>query len=306
VPDGSVSGTGAHDGRPRGEDRGGRALRVTFFGVRGSCPCSGGQYVRYGGNTACVTVQVGDEPPIVLDLGTGLRPFGHAMEHRYGREHALEVVAFLSHLHWDHIIGLPFCTPLLREGGRMDVFGPPQDDGTLHDVIDRMVRPPFFPVQVHELNGKIEFHEVADDVVGVGSAKVLVRRVPHVGTTLGFRIEAGGSAVAFVSDHQAPDDRDEVADAVLELCDGADLVIHDAQYTEEEYRAKATWGHSTISYAVHVAAAAGARRLALFHHDPMHDDDHVDRLLAQARAEEEAVRLDAVLGAEEGLEIDLG
>jgi phosphoribosyl 1,2-cyclic phosphodiesterase len=262
--------------------------------------------VRYGGNTACVTVEVGDEPPIILDLGTGLRPLGHALEARYGPGNPVEVTAFLTHLHWDHIIGLPFCAPLLREGGRMDVFGPLQEDGSLHEVIDRVVKPPFFPVQVKELQGKIEFYEVTDDVVPVGSAKVLVRRVPHVGTTLGFRIEAGSRSVAFVSDHQAPDDRNEVDPAVLELCDRADLVIHDAQYTEEEYRAKATWGHSTVSYAVHVAAEAGARQLALFHHDPRHTDDDIDRMLAEAQASDEAPRLDGVLAAREGLAIDLG
>jgi phosphoribosyl 1,2-cyclic phosphodiesterase len=274
--------------------------------VRGSCPCAGPQYVRYGGNTACVAVEVGDEPPIILDLGTGLRPLGHALEARYGPLHPVEVTAFLSHLHWDHIIGLPFCTPLLREGGRMDVFGPPQDGGSLHDVIDQVVKPPFFPVQVKELQGKIEFYEVSDDVLPVGSAKVLVRQVPHVGTTLGFRIEAEGRAVAFVSDHQAPDDRNEVDAAVLELCDRADLVIHDAQYTEEEYRAKATWGHSTVAYAVHVAAEAGARQLALFHHDPRHTDDDLDRMLAEAQADLDARRLDGVIAAREGLVIDLG
>ncbi len=139
----------------------------------------------------------------------------------------------------------------------------------------------------------------------MGSAKVTVRRVPHVGTTLGFRIEAGEQSVAFVSDHQAPDDRGEVDPAVLELCDGADLVIHDAQYTEEEYRAKATWGHSTVSYAVHVAARAGARQLALFHHDPRHTDDDIDRMLAEAQATDDARHLDAVIAAREGLAIDL-
>ena len=107
---------------PRPWREGGRPLRVTFFGVRGSCPCSGPQYVRYGGNTACVAVEVGDEPPIVLDLGTGLRPLGHTLEERYGLDRPVEVTAFLSHLHWDHIIGLPFCTPLLprrRSHGRV-------------------------------------------------------------------------------------------------------------------------------------------------------------------------------------------
>jgi phosphoribosyl 1,2-cyclic phosphodiesterase len=273
--------------------------------VRGSCPCAGPQYVRYGGNTACVAVEVGDEPPIILDLGTGLRPLGHALEARYGPLHPVEVTAFLSHLHWDHIIGLPFCTPLLREGGRMDVFGPPQDGGSLHDVIDQVVKPPFFPVQVKELQGKIEFYEVSDDVLPVGSAKVLVRQVPHVGTTLGFRIEAEGRAVAFVSDHQAPDDRNEVDAAVLELCDRADLVIHDAQYTPSEFASKAHWGHCTVEFAVQVAAQSGARRLALFHHDPEHDDAMLDAVAHEADAQARRLGVGEVVVAAEGCKLSL-
>lgn len=261
--------------------------------------------MRYGGNTACVAVEVSGEAPIVLDLGTGLRPLGHAIEERFGTDAPLELTAFLTHLHWDHIIGLPFCRPVLRLGGNMEVFGPPQEGGMLCEVMDKVVVPPYFPVQVGELHGTVTFSEVCDDVVAVGSAKVTVRRVPHVGITLGFRIEAEGSSVAYVSDHQTPDDRSVVADSVLELCDGADLVIHDAQYTEAEFAAKATWGHSTFAYATHVAAEAGARRLVLFHHDPVHTDEDLDRLLEETRQHPEASRLDGIAVAEEGWSVDL-
>ncbi|MHB8681647.1 MAG: MBL fold metallo-hydrolase [Acidimicrobiales bacterium] len=280
-------------------------MRVTFHGVRGSCPCSGPQYVRYGGNTSCVALEVGDEPPIVFDLGTGLRPLGHELEGRFGLDSSISLTAFLTHLHWDHIIGLPFCRPILRFGGHMEVFGPVQREHQLGEVIDQVVVPPFFPVQVKELHGSIEFREIGDDSVAVGSAKVTCRRVPHVGATLGFRVEAEGLSVAFVSDHQQPDDRSKIAEAVLELCDGADLVIHDAQYTEEEFAAKATWGHSTVSYAVHVAAEAGAKELVLFHHDPVHTDDDMDHILDRARAERDASRLDGVIAAAEGLALEL-
>ncbi len=243
-----------------------------------------------------------------MDLGTGLRPLGHELEDRYGVDAPVQLTAFLTHLHWDHIIGLPFCRPLLRLGGHMDVYGPPQDHLPLWEVIDQVVVPPFFPVQVKELHGSIQFHEVGDDSLAVGSAKVLVRRVPHVGVTLGFRIEAGGRSLAFVSDHQAPmdpRDRGYVSEAVLQLCDGADIVVHDAQYTDEEFAKKAHWGHSTIDYAVHVAAEAGARRLVLFHHDPVHTDEEMDRLIDQAADAPGASRLDVVVGATEGMSLDL-
>jgi len=273
--------------------------------VRGSCPCSGAGYLRYGGNTSCVAVSVGAEPPIVLDLGTGLRPLGLDLEARLGTDGPLAMTALLTHLHWDHIIGLPFCTPLLRAGTQIEIYGPRQDGGSLHDVIDRVVIPPFFPVQVKQLHGSIEFREIDDDDFAVGSAKIRVRRVPHIGETLGFRIEADGAAVAFVSDHQAPIGSLAVDPRVLELCDGADLVIHDAQYSDEEFPAKADWGHSTLSYAVHVAAEAGARRLALFHHDPEHTDDVLDRLVDDATGSAGATRLEAVFAAAEGSTVEL-
>jgi phosphoribosyl 1,2-cyclic phosphodiesterase len=262
--------------------------------------------VRYGGNTACVSVEFGDEPPIVIDLGTGLRPFGHDIAARYGPDRPVKVTALLTHLHWDHIIGLPFCTPLLRAGAQIDVYGPHQQGATLHDTLAQVVKPPFFPVQIEDLQGKFVFHDVGDDDFGVGSAKVKVRIVPHVGTTLGFRIDANGHSMAYVSDHQAPDDRGTVDPNVLELCDGVDVLVHDAQYTEEEYQARATWGHSTVSYAVHVAAEAGARQLVMFHHDPQHTDDDIDAFLVRARSDPEARRLDGVIAAFEGLSLDLG
>ena len=193
--------------------------------------------MRYGGNTACVAVEIGDEPPIVIDLGTGLRPFGHDIAARYGPDRPVRVTALLTHLHWDHIIGLPFCTPLLRaRGADGRVRTPSAERPACTTPWPAWCKPPFFPVQrSKDLEGHFVFHEVGDDDFGVGSAKVKVRVVPHVGTTLGFRIDANGHSMAFVSDHQAPDDRSTVDRNVLELCDGVDVLMHDAQYTEEEY-----------------------------------------------------------------------
>jgi ribonuclease BN (tRNA processing enzyme) len=240
-------------------------------------------------------------------LGTGLRPLGLELDASGACDDGVELVAFLSHLHWDHIIGLPFFTTAHNPNTKLEVYGPPQAGGSsLHDVFDRVLHPPFFPINVEELKGTVHFSEAIDDEVTVGRAKVLVRQVPHVGTTLGFRIEADGASVAFVSDHQQPEDRSQVARGVLELCDGADLVIHDSQYTEEEFVVKALWGHSTIAYAVHVAREAGARQLAMFHHDPLHVDDDIDRLLGEARALDEASGLERVLAASEGLTLEVG
>ena len=194
---------------------------------------------------------------------------------------------------------------MLRPGARFDVYGPPQsDEGSLEQAFNELMRPPFFPVTTAELLGDIRFHDVWEADLELDGAKVKVRPVPHVGLTNGYRIEMGGAAVAYLSDHQMPlDGSHAVSDAVLELCDGVDLLIHDAQYTVEEFPAKATWGHCTADYAVHVAKEAGAARLALFHHDPTHDDDFVDSILAHARQVADGSGIREVLAAQEGLVI---
>jgi len=278
-------------------------LNVTFYGVRGSTPCPCEQNQRYGGNTACVALESPGCEPIVLDLGTGLRFWGDSQPADGSfRGHAL-----VTHLHWDHVQGLPFFVPVNRVGARFDIYGPPQEKGnSLEDAFGEFMRHPYFPVGVGDLAGDFGFHCLDDGEFAVGDAKVRSRQVPHVGVTNGYRIEMDGVSVAYIPDHQQPIDGGlDIADGVLELCDGVDLLIHDAQYTPEEFAVKAHWGHCTVEYAVHIAREAGARRLALFHHDPYHDDDTVDGLLAGARHHARGGGIAEVLAAYEGLTIAL-
>lgn len=240
---------------------------------------------------------------MILDLGTGLRFFGETL----APDRVFRGSALVTHLHWDHVQGLPFFTPILRPGARFDVYGPPQQAGSLDDAFRHFIRPPYFPVTVEELYGQMAFHDAADVDLEVNGAKVRVRSVPHVGENNGYRVEMGGASVAYISDHQMPRDGSHaVADSVLELCDGADLVIHDAQFTPAEFAQKAHWGHCTIAYAVFVAREAGARRLALFHHDPSRTDDELDMLLAQARSLAAASSVSEVVAAYEGLTLSFG
>lgn len=274
---------------------------VTFYGVRGSTPCPSEANRRYGGNTSCVALESPGHEPIVLDLGTGLRVYGETLPHDGSfRGHAL-----VTHVHWDHVQGLPFFMPVLQAGASFDVYGPPLPDQTLAECFETFVSPPFFPVAVDQLPGVINFHDVCDAVLGVGDAKVTVRPVPHTGLTNGYRIEQDGVSVAYISDHQMPvDDPTAIVDEVLELSEGVDLLIHDAQYTPTEFVAKSDWGHCTVDYAVHVAIEAGAKRLALFHHDPTHGDEIVDCLLAGAR-DRAGGRIDEIIAAAEGLTVVL-
>jgi len=276
-------------------------LNVTFYGVRGSTPCPCATNTRYGGNTACVALEAVGCDPVVLDLGTGLRFFGeHLPDDGSFRGHAL-----VTHLHWDHVQGLPFFTPVNRPGAQLDIYGPPQDGLSLEEAFGEFMRPPYFPVRVSDLAGDFRFHALDDGDHVVGDAKVRSHHVPHVGATNGYRVEMAGVSVAYISDHQQPQDGSfGIADGVLELCDGVDLLIHDAQYTPDEFALKSYWGHCTVEYALHVAREAGVRRLALFHHDPDHTDEDVDRLLAEARQSPRAADVE-VIAAYEGLTIAL-
>lgn len=285
-------------------------VAVTFHGVRGSTPCDGPHLARYGGNTSCVTVEVPGQAPIVFDLGTGLRNFGLAL-HEQGRAKGFHASVLLSHLHWDHVQGLPFFTPLNDPNTRLDVYGPRQSDGPLGEVFSGLMRPPYFPIRPEQLEGTVVFHEAGDDDFPLGTAKVRSRWVRHVGPTLGYRVDWNGVSVAYVSDHgqgcgHGGFEGDEfVPHEVLELCDGVDLLIHDSQHTPVEFERKRHWGHCTVDYALHVARESGAQRLALFHHDPSHADAQVDVLLRDALDVVDRNGGGEVFAAYEGLAVDL-
>ena len=286
-------------------------LSVTFHGVRGSTPCHGEEIVRYGGNTSCVSLDVPGADPIVFDMGTGLRYFGAT----HPSDTPFSGTFLLSHLHWDHIQGLPFFTPMLQPGSNVDVFAPIQQGArSVADVFSETIKPPLFPIDLALLPGDLVFHDVLDSEFEFShpsgrpddAIRVMSRVIPHVGTTVGYRVEWRGASVAYLSDHQMPcDGTFEVTEGALELCRGADLVIHDAQYTPEEFVGKCDWGHCTHDFAVWVASEAGAASVALFHHDPTHDDDELDELIAKARVYGRDLGVD-VVGAREGVRVAIG
>jgi phosphoribosyl 1,2-cyclic phosphodiesterase len=281
---------------------------VTFYGVRGSTPCDGPELLRYGGNSSCCTLETPDEPPIVFDLGTGVRSYGEALKARGEVEHFRGSV-LLTHLHWDHTMGFPFFSPLLCGDGVVDIYGPRQPDGPLGQIFRQLMRQPFFPIGPDDLPGEARFHDAGDDDFGLGHAKVRSRWVRHTSPTLGFRVETDGIAVAYLSDHGTgcSDDPDDFVPAdVLDLADGVDLLIHDSQHTASEYETKRHWGHCTVDYAVHVAREAGAHRLALFHHDPVHSDHDIDRILLYARELSAERGGPDVIAAAEGCTVELG
>ena len=278
-------------------------MQVTFHGVRGSTPCHGSEIARYGGNTSCVSIEVPGGDPLFLDMGTGARYFGRTMP----LDGTFRGTCLVSHLHWDHIQGLPFFTPLMHPHSTLDLYAPSQEDGrTVAYVFEATVRPPLFPIGIEEFPGTVRFHDLDDDDFKIGEIAVKSRLVPHIGPTLGYRLEWGGRSIAYLSDHQQPYDGSfSVSDGARELIDGVDVLIHDAQYTPHEFKLKATWGHCTVEYAVWLAQECRVGTLAMFHHDPTRSDEALDELhrCAALAGKRHGVE---VIAAREGLRLSVG
>ncbi len=250
---------------------------------------------RFGGNTSCVVIEREGEAPIVCDAGTGLRFFG--LDH--GAD-SFDGTLLISHLHWDHVQGLPFFPQMLSGDSNATIYGPPEDNMSFAEALCDFVRPPYFPIALRDLPGDLQLVDLDNESTMVGSAKVTARPVPHNGNTNGYRIEWDDFSMAYIPDHQQPDDLSEIAAGVQELAAGVDLLIHDSQFTDELLAKRSDWGHCTHEYAVRVAEAVGASRLALFHHDPLHDDDQLDGLVAGARSLGADLE---IFGAAEGLKL---
>jgi phosphoribosyl 1,2-cyclic phosphodiesterase len=290
-------------------------MRIRFWGTRGSLAKPGPSTVRYGGNTSCVEVRPADGTLIILDCGTGAHDLGRSLMasgERPVRGHLL-----LTHTHWDHIQGFPFFAPLFIQGNEFDVYAPQGLGQRLEDTLAGQMEYEYFPVTLAQLGATIRYHELVEGTFDLGTVQVITRYLNHPGLAMGYRFEAGSVAVVYATDHE-PHSRHqpEMTDSALalpvhredrrhvEFLAGADLVIHDAQYTLEEYPSKLSWGHSPAELAVDFALAAGVKRLALFHHDPLRDDAALDQLVETCRQRAGGGRLD-VFAAAEGQTIEL-
>lgn len=276
-------------------------MKATFWGTRGSIATPGAATTRYGGDTSCVSVEGPDpEHLLILDAGTGIRRLGLAVDPA-----VRTIDLLLSHLHLDHIVGLGFFAPLFRADVSITIWGP-RSTMPLLERLGRYLSPPLFPVRLRDAASHHELRDVPDGPFQVGTFTVTAEAVIHPDPAVGYRIEAGGAAVAYLPDHEPalgpafPSDRRWTSGA--SVAQEAGLLIHDAQYTTAEYPARLGWGHSSIDHAVAFADLVGARQLAMFHHDPGRDDDQVDALLEGARRAAASVE---VIAARDGLTISL-
>ncbi len=258
------------------------SFTVTFWGVRGSIATPGPDTAGFGGNTSCVEVMAGDAR-IIFDTGTGIRPLGQRL---VAERRPVKAAVFYSHVHWDHIQGLPFFTPLYVPGTHLDFHGP-RGELPLREILERQMTTPVFPVKFTDLASTLRFTDLHDGArVPVGEdVTVTCARLNHPGGVLAYRVDHAGHSVVYATDtehYSCVDPR------LVRLAQGADLLIYDAMYDDAEYAGtggppRTGWGHSTFSEGIRVADAAGVRRLVLFHHDPGHDDRRVQAIEDEAR-----------------------
>jgi phosphoribosyl 1,2-cyclic phosphodiesterase len=259
-------------------------MRLTVWGCRGSVPTPGPETVEYGGNTSCVEVRFENGSVLVLDAGTGIRALGDELLEQGVRHLNL----LLTHLHLDHLEGLRFFGPLWDPNVAVDVWGPPSPVVSLRDRISRSFSPPLFPIDLRAVPSKVTFHDVPREPWSLEGARLTAALVMHPGPTLGYRVEADGATFAYLPDHEPAltgiSERPTDWISGASIAAGADVVFHDAQFSEEEYGSRIGWGHSSVDDAVAFNESVGGGRLYLFHHEPQHDDPSLAALEERARS----------------------
>jgi phosphoribosyl 1,2-cyclic phosphodiesterase len=261
----------------------GYAMKVKVWGARGSIPTPGPSTNRYGGNTSCLQVTLSDGRLRVLDAGSGIRNLGLRLA---GRARRIDIL--LTHLHLDHIQGLMFFAPLFMPDAEIVIWGPP-DAEALPARLARYLSPPLTPLHLHELPARISFRACPEGEWEIGPARIQAAPVTHPGPTFGYRISEGDTSLCYIPDQELAlgpplSVRERQSLPAYDLAHGASLLVHDCQYTDDEYPNHIGWGHSRLGDVLAFAQLAEAQRLLLFHHDPLHDDAQLDRLHAEALA----------------------
>lgn len=260
---------------------------VSYWGVHGTLPVPGPKTNRYGGNTPCVTLEVGGEPLFVFDCGSGIKGLSDSLMAQ--KSQGISARIFISHPHWDHINTIPFFAPLYVRGNQVEIHGPYQGDLTIERVVSAQMESVYFPVTTREFGARVVFRDLREESLTFGPVRVDTMLLSHPGYCLGYRITSHGRRICYITDNEIylPGDarRDEkYLERLTQFIGGADLLITDTTYRDHEYPSKADWGHSCVSQVAQLAARAGVKRLHLFHHDPDQTDADIDAKLRETRA----------------------
>jgi ribonuclease BN (tRNA processing enzyme) len=298
-------------------------LSVRFWGVRGSIPCPGRNTVEFGGNTSCLEIRAG-ERLVIVDLGTGVKPLGDCLMANDFKNGPLDIDVFISHTHWDHIMGFPMFTPIFVPGTKLKIRGPVSyNDDTLASIIGDQLSYRYWPVRLNELAAQIEYEELKETTLDIGGGlKVSTKYLNHPLLCLGYRFEYQVKSIVTAFDHEPfrnlfptdPEDPSYNEDAaqegesaareenerMLRFINGADVLVHDTQYTSEQFKRHQGWGHSSYSFAIDTARQAGVKKLVFFHHDPNHTDEQLKSF--EEKYKTEGSPLDIIM-AREGLTV---
>ena len=261
-------------------------VAVSYWGVHGTLPAPGPGYTRYGGNTPCVSVEIGGEPLYIFDCGSGIKRLSDRIMAAGAQRFSARI--FISHTHWDHINTVPFFAPLYLRGNQIEIFGPYQGDLTIERAVSAQMESVYFPVTVREFGARLVFRDLREETLEFGPVRIDTMLLSHPGYCLGYKLTARGRTVCYVTDNELylpgdPRQNPRYFEQLVNFVKNADVLITDATYRDSEYPAKVDWGHSCVSQVAELAARAQVKRLHLFHHDPDQTDELIDLKLKEAR-----------------------
>jgi len=274
-------------------------LSVRFWGVRGSMPCPGPETVVFGGNTSCLEIRA-DDRLVIIDMGTGIRPLGDRLMDGDYISGPVDADVFISHTHWDHIMGFPMFNPIFSPETKLRIRGPVLSvDDKLSSIIGAQFSNRYWPVKLSDLSAQIEYHEIKEGEFDLGEGlKVITKSLNHPLHCLGFRFEYGGKSIVTIYDHEQNNGDDD--SPIKKFSENADILIHDSQYTAEELQKHLGWGHSSYEYVYGLAVRAGVKKLVFFHHDPKRSDVQLEAIEKEYNAKIAGKPME-ILAAREGL-----
>jgi len=279
-------------------------MKITCWGARGSIAVSGGEYVKYGGDTTCMEITSSKGDVIIIDAGTGMRKLGNKLLANGKRDLSL----LFTHAHWDHLMGFPFFKPIYLKGTKISLYGCPYAQRSVQDILAKSMAAPYFPVDFGQLSAEFTTQGVCDAAFSLGSVRVIPIQLSHPNQGLGYRFEEDGKSFVFLTDNELTLRHTGGAsyDDYLRFCEGADLLVHDAEYTQEQYQLTKGWGHSVYTDALRLAIEAGVKQFGLFHHNQERSDAELDRIVDDCNriVQEKGAKV-RCFGAEAGKELTL-